>query len=168
MQYLTGQLCNDGRTRKTIWYQCCPRFVLRDSAEHIAGIAKAESFAWAHVDQVLHRGGDATKVDARVGAGERNGEGRFKRHGDPTKIFASIATRGVRTLHVHPAPAFGDLLATHFNLRSSIAVLLSLCVGLVTARAFIDAWAMTRSRDEALRVKRRTGQQLLAVHLWLA
>ena len=88
VQYLSGQARQDGRVRTTVWYQCCPLDVLRDSPAHVAGVLQAEARAWEHVDQVLRRGGDATKVDPRFGAGELVGGGRYKRHGDPHDDFS--------------------------------------------------------------------------------
>ena len=93
LQYLSGQVCQDGRVRKTVWYQCCPRGVLRDSPAHFAVVLRAEARAWEHVDQLLTRGGDATKIDPRLGAGKLMGEGRYKRHGD---------THEDVSFHVHP------------------------------------------------------------------
>ena len=93
VQYLEAQLCADGRRRKTMWYQCCPRSASQGSVVHREGHRKAEEFVWAHVDQVLSRGTDALLVDGRFGGGELRGEGRFRRHGDPHEDFC---------FYVHP------------------------------------------------------------------
>ena len=73
--YSTPQLCVDGRTRRSVWYRCTPSH------------ADAERKAWAHVEAVLNRGGDAAAVDPRFGLGELQGTGRIRHHGDAHEDF---------------------------------------------------------------------------------
>ena len=75
MTYSTPQLCVDGRTRRSVWYRCTPSH------------ADAERKAWAHVEAVLNRGGDAAAVDPRFGLGELQGTGRIRHHGDAHEDF---------------------------------------------------------------------------------
>ena len=56
-------------------FSCCPSH------------EEAERKAWAHVEAVLARGGDATRVHLPAGRGELNGTGRVRHHGDPHENF---------------------------------------------------------------------------------
>ena len=76
-----------------MWYRCKTRSCAPGSLEHKRGHEQAEAAAWAHVEQVLARGEQATQVDARFGAGELRGTGRFCHHGDPHEDFC---------FYVHP------------------------------------------------------------------
>ena len=42
VQYLSNQRCNDGRIRKSIWYNCLPRGILRGTPEHRDKVREAE------------------------------------------------------------------------------------------------------------------------------
>ena len=61
--------------------------------EHEAGHRAAEAAAWAHIESVLARGGNATAVVAEFGAGEITSGTRYRFHGDP---------REAQTFHRHP------------------------------------------------------------------
>lgn len=71
VSYASAQKCLDGRWRKTMWYKCSPSH------------AEAERKVCAHVEAVLSRGGDATRVHMAAGKGELSGAGRIRHHGDP-------------------------------------------------------------------------------------
>ena len=93
VSYRQPQVCNDGVTRKTIWYRCKPNGVAEGSEEALAGRKQAEDRAWAHVEAVLDRPVESLEVEPAVGLGPLSGTGFFRRHGDPFEGY---------TFRVHP------------------------------------------------------------------
>ena len=99
VEYAEPVECLDGIKRKKVFYRCRRAGMTPGSDEHAAGHAAAEKNAWAHIEDVLNAGDNASRVDLRFGKGELSGTGRFRHHGDPHAGF---------TFQVHPRrPDFG-------------------------------------------------------------
>ena len=71
--------------KKSVWYRCCSAKCKLGSAEQVQGHCRAEKLAWAHIEAVLSKGADASRVIPKFGFGEVSPQGRIRYHGDPNR-----------------------------------------------------------------------------------